>query len=169
MALVTEDGTAKADAESYASLADADAYFTGRGNATWAALSTEAKEQALRKATDYMGQVYRMRWAGYRKTDTQALDWPRYAVPKPDFYAYYAYYGEDDVPAEVVRACCELAVRASASDLAPDVGRRKLREKVDVIEVEYDPSAAAYTTYRAIDALLAPLLTAGGSARVVRA
>jgi hypothetical protein len=69
MTLTVEDGTGKADAESYISVADADTYFTARNNATWAALSTSDKEAALRKATDYMLQAYRVRWAGMRETE----------------------------------------------------------------------------------------------------
>ena len=72
MALITEDGTGRADAESYCSVAAADAHHAARGAAAWAALTTEAKEQALRRATDYMGQIYGPLWAGHRSLPTQA-------------------------------------------------------------------------------------------------
>ena len=52
MSLVVEDGTGKADAESYISVADADTYHSNRGNTDWAALTTTEKEQLLRGATD---------------------------------------------------------------------------------------------------------------------
>ena len=87
MSLIVEDGTGRADAESYASVSVADAYHTARGNTAWAALATTAlKEAALRKATDYLGQTYGLRWKGYRMTTTQALDWPRELVCRPGFY-----------------------------------------------------------------------------------
>ena len=79
--LIVEDGTAKPDAESYISAADASTYHAARGNTDWAALTTLAKERALRRATDYMLQVYSLQWAGVRHTTTQALDWPRDGVP----------------------------------------------------------------------------------------
>ncbi|HEX5539902.1 MAG TPA: DnaT-like ssDNA-binding protein [Methylophilaceae bacterium] len=173
MALIVEDGSGKADSESYISVADADLYFSNRANAAWAALATPDKEASLRKATDYMGQVYRSQWKGTRVTGTQALDWPRGFVERDD-YEYqglngsvqiggYFYFPSDEVPVEVARACAELALKASAADLSPDIGRRTIREKVDSIEVEYSPYGAQYVTYRAIDNLLSPFIGMGGS------
>jgi hypothetical protein len=180
MPLVVEDGTALSTAESYISVADADSYHSLRGNTDWAALTTGAKEAALRKATDYMIQVYRMRWEGTRVSSTQALDWPRNWVEMDDFAAVtvngaqtlggFYYYPSDEVPIEVARACAELALIASSTDLSPPIGRRTIREKVDVIEVEYDRHSPLYTTYRAIDGMLAPFLTMVGNTfrKVVR-
>jgi hypothetical protein len=180
MALIVEDGTAKTDAESYIGVTDANTYHANRGNTTWTALTDEQCEQALRKATDYMTQVYRLRWKGYRVTATQALDWPRSMVERPDF-AYTSvngyttidgmyYFPSDEVPVEVQRACAELALIASTTDLNPSISRRTIREKVDVIEVEYDPHSPLYTQFRAIDGMLAPFLTSvsGAFRKVVR-
>ena len=170
MALEVEDGTGKDDAESYISVAGADNYHTLRGNTAWTGADA-VKEAALRKATDYMLQVYRLRWKGTRVSGNQSLDWPRNWVERDD-YTYvkqngtamiggFQYYPSDEVPVEVQRACAELALKALSETLAPDIGRRTLREKVDVIEVEYDPNSPQYTLYRAVDNMLAPLL--GGS------
>lgn len=163
MTIVVEDGTAKTDAESYISVTDADSYHSVRGNTAWAALTTAAKEAALRKATDYMDATYS--WAGDRATSTQALGWPR-----SDVVADGVAIASDELPAALVRACAELALRASSSDLAPDVPRVKSREKVGPIEVEYAPHSPAYTSYRLIDAILAPLLSgiSGAFRSVVR-
>jgi hypothetical protein len=54
MALITETGAGLANAESLISVADADTYHSGVGNTDWAALSVTDKEQALRRATQYM-------------------------------------------------------------------------------------------------------------------
>lgn len=166
MALITETGAGLPNAESLCSVADALAYQADRGITTWATLSTTEQEQALRRATDYIGQVYRTRWAGTRTTDTQALDWPRYDVPRTDgpgaFYGL-SYYASDAVPIEVRDACAEMALRAAAGELSPDVGRVTRREKVGLLEVEYAPGVA-WTRYRAIDNLLAPFLKSGGGA-----
>jgi hypothetical protein len=178
MALIVEDGTGKADAESYISVADASTYHTARGNAAWAALASDTvREQCLRRATDYMEQVYRKRWAGTRKTTTQALSWPRSFVPRED-YEYAGlngytviggnyYYPDDEVPQEVKNACAELALKASTDTLAPDIEQRVKREKVGPLEVEYADYSPAFTQYRAIDNMLSPFLKAGGSASMV--
>jgi hypothetical protein len=174
MALLVEDGTGLAGAESYASVADATAYHAARGNAAWAALASDTiREQNLRKATDYMVQVYRLRWKGWRVSVTQALDWPRSEVERADYAALQAnglttisgdyYYPADEVPAEVEKACFELALAAIAGDLNPDIGRRTIREKVDVIEVEYDRFSPLVKVYRDVDGWLSPLLEYGGS------
>ena len=158
MSLICEDGSGKSDSESYISVADASNYHTVRGNTAWAALTTDAlREAALRRATDYMRQAYRSRWQGYKVNEDQALDWPRYDV-EVEGYAV----DSDIVPTEVKNACAELALRASAAELNPDLTQGVAREKVGQIEVEYDKASPQFTRYRAIDALLSPYLKAGG-------
>ena len=167
MTIEVETGSGSASSESYASVADVDTYQSNRGITLWATLSTAEKEQALRRATTYMEQVYRLKWIGRRYLSAQALSWPRIDAERAD---YPDTYDTDAIPTEVVSACCELAFKAAFGDLAPDLGRTTKREKVDVIEVEYE-KGVPYVRYRAIDNLLAPLLTGIGStfARVVRA
>lgn len=172
MALTVETGSGSASSESYASTSDVDTYQSNRGVTLWATLSTAEKEQALRRATTYMEQVYRLRWKGWRYTRDQALSWPRESVERLD-YGLGDYYETDAVPVEVVNACCEMAFKAAFGDLSPDIGRVTKREKVDVIEVEYEGGRAPFVRYRAIDNILAPLLKgdAGGDSfvRMVRA
>ena len=158
MALIVEDGSGKSDSESYISVADASNYHTVRGNTAWAALATDAlREAALRRATDYMRQAYRSRWQGYKVNEDQALDWPRYDV-EVEGYAV----DSDIVPTEVKNACAELALKASAADLNPDLTQGVLSEQVGSIQVTYDKASPQFTRYRAIDALLSPYLKAGG-------
>ena len=158
MSLICEDGSGKSDSESYISVADASNYHTVRGNTAWAALTTDAlREAALRKATDFMRQAYRSRWQGYKVNEEQALDWPRYNV-EVEGYAV----DSDIVPTEVKNACAELALRASAADLNPDLTQGVLSEQVGSIQVTYDKASPQFTRYRAIDALLSPYLKAGG-------
>lgn len=172
--LVVEDGSAKPDANTFASLAAADAYHAARNNAAWAAKPVGDRKAALVRATDYMEQMLRLLWKGSRLTGTQALSWPRAFVPREDYYSTSSvapdsvdglyYYPSDLVPSEVVKATAEYALRAVSGALAEDLGQRTKREKVDVIEVEYDTASPQYTTYRAIDNMLAPLMTSGASA-----
>ena len=167
--LVVEDGTGLADANSYASVAEADTYFENRGNAAWAALSTTNKQTALIRATDYMIQAYRPNWKGLRNTDTQALDWPREYVQRIDstggYGPYPSYYPDDVVPVEIKQACMELASRASTDTLAPDLEQLTIREKVGPIEVEYSEFSPQYVRFRAVDNLLAPFLMNVGATR----
>lgn len=170
---IVEDGTAKTDAVSLCSLEDANDYHAKRGNATWATLTSGLRQTLLVKATDYLQQVYRMRWKGVRVSATQALDFPRNFMEREDYEASTIngyqmlggnyYYPSDDVPVEVINACAELAYKANSETLAPDLSRATIREKVDVIEVEYDKSQPQYTKYRAIDNALAPYLATGSS------
>ncbi|AKJ28834.1 DnaT-like ssDNA-binding protein [Caldimonas brevitalea] len=175
MALVTEDGTGRADAESYCSVAFADTYHDARGRAaTWTALQLDVKERCLRLATDYMLQAYREAWAGQRATFDQALDWPRAWVPKKDapsgYASHAAYYASDAVPVEVQKACAELAFKAATgTDLAPDIGPQVTSKTVGPISVTYAAGARQQVVYQAVGGLLAPLLAHSGSQiRVVR-
>lgn len=173
--VIVEDGTGCVDAESYISVADATAYHAARGNAAWAALvSDTVREQLLRKATEYIEQIYRDQWAGYRMTAQQALSWPRYAVPIKDAPGGYAslpsYYPDKTVPAQVAQACAALALKASSGELAPDLERAVVREKIGPIETEYDRQSPQNRRYIAIERMLAPFLkSGGGSISLVRA
>jgi hypothetical protein len=174
VALITEDGTGKADAESYISVADAMTYHAARGNAAWAALSSDAvREQLLRKAAEYMQATYRTRWAGYRKTVTQALDWPRYEVPVFDAPGGYgvlpAYVNSTIIPVEVQRACAELALKASSADLLADQSQGVKSKTVGSIAIVYDERSNRSKQYVAIDRMLRPYLSGSDSMlKVVR-
>lgn len=158
MSLTVETGTGSASAESYISIADATTYHAARGNAAWAALATDAlREAALRKATEYMVNTYRNRWQGTRKTENQALCWPRYSVVVEGYLI-----DDASVPEIVKRACAELALKASAADLAPDLTQGVISEQVGPIAVTYDKNSPQATRYRAIDAMLAPFLQSSG-------
>lgn len=169
MALIVEDGSIVSGAESYISVADADLYFSNRGEATWAALAANVKEQLLRKSTDYLVQAYRLKWKGSRVGAEQALDWPRNFVERDDFQASQLngysmiggvyYYPNNIVPIEVKNACAEMALKANNGELAPDLDKRTIREKVDTLEVEYSEYGVEYVRYRAIDNALAPFIS----------
>lgn len=153
-----------AGAESYISVANADAYHVARGNAAWALLATEAKEQALRKATDYMGR-YSGRWKGERLNAGQVLDWPRAGVVVDGYEINW-----ETVPAAIANACALLALKASAGDIAPDLGPQKQSVKVGPIETTYAAGTRQATRYQSAETLLAPyLLGSAGQVRVVRA
>ena len=84
----------------------------------WAAATTDAKNRALYTATQ---RLDRERFIGARSTDTQALQWPRTGVRKPDTYINtYAvgfpfrittdYYTDTEIPDQIKKAQAMLAV-----------------------------------------------------------
>lgn len=152
MALEVEDGTGKANAESYISVADADTRHTALGNTDWTGTDA-AKEAALRRATQYMEGTYRQSWKGTRLTREQALSWPRYGAIVDGFDVLSTI-----VPTEVANACADFALKALTDDLAPDLTRGIVREKVGPIETEYDPASPQQTRFPAAANLLAPFL-----------
>lgn len=158
MAFIVETGDIVPGANSYVSVDFADAYHSDRGNESWSDLTTEEKQYALVRATDYLDQAYAGRWKGEPLTDTQALAWPREVVGIPD---------------KLKQACCQLALEALGGDLNPTQGQTVKREKVDVIEVEYmtgQEGGRTGTRRPAIDQLLYGLITGGSAlnAKVVR-
>lgn len=149
-----------AGAVSLCSVEYANAYHDARGTAAWDALSPDAKEQALIRATDYMA-IYGTRWKGERTDSGQTLDWPRSGV-----VANGHDVAHDVVPIPVANACASLALRAASSDLAPDLGAQKQSVKVGPLETTYAPGARQTLKFQAVDNLLAPYL--GRSAGVLQ-
>lgn len=165
MALTVETGAGLPNAESYVDTASVDARMTAFGNDTWATLTTGQKEEALRRATAYMEQAFRERWTGQRLNRLQALSWPRFGVVVDGYYV-----DVNSVPPVVANACADLALKAAAGDLAPDLARAVVREKVGPLETEYDRASPQQTRFRAIDMMLAPFLKGSTAmAQLVRA
>jgi len=155
--LIVEDGTGLSNADSYASLAESNLYHANHGNVDWSDIDATTKEQLLRKATDYMVAQYRLQYAGYRRYSTQSLDWPRLYVPLIDSLSanvFPQYVDFDIVPTIVKNACAELALKSYTAILMQDLTQGVIREKVDVIEVEYDKYSPQQTRYAQIDAML---------------
>lgn len=166
MTLIVESGAGSSNSDCYISLVDAATYHTSRGNAGWAAIaSDELREQAILKATDYMTQIYRSLWQGFRVTHTQALDWPRTSV----LVDVHISISHDVIPVEIQRACAELALKASAGTLYADQTQQVAKEKIGPIETEFDIYSPVAIQYKSIDAMLAPYLRRGrGSVETVR-
>lgn len=169
MALIVEDGTGLANAESYASVATANAYHTAMGNAAWTGVDA-VKEAALRRATQYLDTRYRYR--GLPLTQTQALAWPRSYTLSASLGYEWSQQFNDWPPSRLVDACCELALRALTGALYADqeAGRVKA-ETVGPISVTYAEQAnGGQVRYAIVDDLLGPLVAGGRSSmRVERA
>jgi hypothetical protein len=122
LTLIIEDGSGKADANSYATAAEGDAYHEGHVDAgVWTAATTSAKEQALVHSTRTLDAMV-IDWKGTRGSCTQALAWPRdgarldgCAVP------------HDIVPAAVKNATIELARLLLSSDITGDIDQNLVK------------------------------------------
>jgi hypothetical protein len=148
MALIVEDGSTVANAQSYITVVAADTYHSDRGHPAWALLDLPTKEASLRLATDFMVDSYRNYWKGYRNDPNQALendlDLSRYVnVYNRAIQPYFV--PSTIVPREVKESCAEFALVASTGQLNPNVARGQKKVKVGVLEVEYDGYAALNT------------------------
>ena len=146
--MVVEDGTGLSNADSFVSVAYADTYFTTRGVTAWASLTN--KEALLIKATDYIEAVYSEAWKGVTLNDTQSLSFPRII---DDATVY---------PDRLLKAVCELALKANDGDLLVDVEQRTIEEKVDVITVKYAEYSDQKTQYSMVYGLISPYLLSTG-------
>lgn len=162
MALVTENGTGVAGAESYASVAFASAYWSARTqlalSATWAAGTTAKQEGALREASTYIDAVWGQFFRGKRRGYVQGLLWPRTDALDDTGYEL------PDLPTVLQQAVAELAARALSAPLQADQERvgavKKTRDKVGALEteVEYFDSGLTRAEYGIVAGMLAPLL-----------
>ena len=168
MALDATVGSASAD--SYGTLAEAEAYFAARDGA-WAGEDT-AKEMALRKAASFLDNAYRGKWKGQKATGLQALAWPRGWVVDSDGYAVAA----DEIPVAIKNAQFEAAkLIASGTALETTIGRAVKSEKVGSLAVVYMDSAAMQEQHPQVTNWLSDLVTGNatfgasvGTGRVVR-
>ena len=122
MAITINATVGSASANSYITLADATAIIEGFvENADvqhWNSGNTDSRNRALYTATQ---RLDRERFLGARATDTQALQWPRTGVRKPDTYINtYAvgfpfrittdYFTDTEIPTQIKYAQVLLAV-----------------------------------------------------------
>lgn len=168
MPLIVEDGTSLTDADSYLSVADADAYHAAHGNpSAWSSASMTAKENALRSATDYLDVRYNGRWDGRKKTQEQSLAWPRCGAYDAEDYLV----DDNVVPIVVKSATAEAALRALSETLMPDIaapGASVASESVRVGSIQESISyvgggKSSTNRYPKIDRLLVGLITAPGT------
>lgn len=151
MAITVEDGSVVTDADSYVSVAFADAYFAIDVNydATWAALSTSDKEQRLKWATRILDQ--KVRWNGTKVEDTSSLRWPRTGVYNRDDILIE----DDEMPLQLKEVTCEVAKLVGTVDPTTSMGADYLKKVVvDVIEIEYQDGAGQPVTPPILNQLL---------------
>lgn len=165
----TVGGTA---ADTYGTIAEADAYFTARQSAAWGASDT-VKEYALRKAATFLDNVYRGRWKGQKVDSTQARAWPRGWVTDADGFGVPS----DSIPAQIKYAQFEAAkLIAAGTEMETTIERATKREKVGSLEVEYMDGATLQARYPQVTNWLSELVVGGsavnasfGNSQIVRA
>ena len=169
MAFQVEDGTGLADANSYASVEFADQYFSDRKVTDWIG-TPEDKQAWLIQATDYIEGRFGARFVGAQQFPyQQALAFPRVDLPGTS----------KTMPANLLRATAEYALRAKLGPLAPDpkldasgYALVATRKKVGPIETEFaavggtSGAPRLFKPYPAADMLLGKLLRS--SRRVIR-
>jgi hypothetical protein len=147
LTLTKEDGTGKADANSYASVADGDVYHDGHLYATaWTGASADQKVVALVMATRLIDAEYQFN--GTRTTAGQSLQWPRAMCPEPDNVHVpisvllpipYDYVQYDKVPKAVVQATCEMARELLIADRTTTPAGEGLKyQNVGTTQTGYD-------------------------------
>lgn len=160
MSLIVEDGTSLSNAESYASVAECDVYHAANGITIWAPLLVLEKEQALRRATNFMLQTFRTRWKGQRATSTQRLDWPRWNVQLPDLFGTVdAYVPNTEIPQLLKDVLCELALLAAQGDLNYVGTQGVISKQVGPLKVVYDKDTTTQKKYVFIENMLSVYLT----------
>lgn len=115
MTLISTPGAT--DANSYASLAEAQAYVDTLSFVPpeWTAATNAQKEGALIQATRWLDTI---RWKGVKSNRLQSLTWPRYGMVDRDGYVIYS----PAIPQILKDAQCEFAIRLIAEDRVADAG-----------------------------------------------
>lgn len=181
MPLIVEDGTMPDGANSYVSLADADAYLVQRG--LWETTPTDGgeattskKETAIIRAFDVLNTL---KWKGNVADWQRTIAWPRENVPMPGPKKKGSeepeFLPSDIVPGAVVQAQMELAalVYGGLNPLAPverggkviSMSESTKEGDLDVIggdsksySVTYSDSAPVETYLPAVYGILTPFL-----------
>ena len=143
---------------SYVTVAEANAYFEDRLDATaWTSASDTKKAQALITATSYLDEL---RWVGIAVSDSQTLAFPRdaeYFDPKAGTIVVLT----NEIPTRILTATYELAFHLlSNANLLDDTGEVT---NLSVGSISLSEIKAPNKISGVAKRLIAPLLENGGS------
>jgi len=124
--------------DAYETLANVRTYWADRGDTAWAALTDADAEVYIRKATDWVDRTYS--FIGDKATAAQRLKWPRTDAVVESFTL-----SSTEIPWQVEEATAQVAemFRLGTYDMegiVTDDAAAISKQKVDVIEVQYDTS-----------------------------
>jgi hypothetical protein len=165
MALTIETGAGVENADSYVAVADLDTFASERGFSDLPAVGAD-KEVLLRLAFDYV-EAHRHQFEGHKTNEGNTYS----QFPRCGLTIDQEDVDEDTVPVEVKRAQMQLAMDAVSEDLSPTGdGQVVIREKIDVIETQFDAggSPAPQPIFAKADKWLAPLFRTGGGVNLIR-
>lgn len=149
-----------ADANSYATLAEAITYFDSHLYGTaWAAASQANREKALIMATRLLDAWFV--WTGGASTSTQALGWPRTGMESRNGYAI----GDTIIPQELKNAQAEFANGLIAANLSEtnDVAAQGITEiKAGPVAVKFKEAIARRVVPEVVSELIPPSWYEGG-------
>lgn len=164
MALVIEDGTIVAGANSYVTDAEFTAFADARG-ASYPSTAGE-REILLIQAVDYL-EGLRARYKGQKVDSSQSLQWPR-----EDVYVDGFEVAENVIPTALKNAQIQLALEANQQDLAPTgTGKEVVKERVEgAVDVQYAETGntSPQPQMKKVERWLAPLLRNGFGLRNTR-
>ena len=181
MTLVVVATPGAQNANSFVTVAEADAYLDGRLNVSaWESSTADIRARAVVEASRNLSF---QRWKGSTVTATQALSWPRAYVENPDApfddealtLDDIIYFPENVVPVRVKNATCELAlqyIKAGGNDVAmPDPTDGIASQAVDVINVSYVTNGMRVTKglnrFPRVMDFIGPLLSLGAGNKVI--
>lgn len=150
LTFIVETGQGIPNANSYVTVAEADAYLEANIHAwtKWSAQDQATKEALLIWATRYLDQ--RVEWNG-TPTGNNSLRWPREGVKDLDG----DWIAGDVIPEQLKWATIELAWNLLTTDsTAPTSSAGLERLKVDVIELEFTKYYTASALPSSVTALL---------------
>lgn len=154
MAIIVEDGTIVANANSYVTEAELTAFMSARAITLSGTYTTE---QLLILAMDY---VESLKYKGVQLRYDQALQWPR-----SDVYIDGWYNDVDNIPTELKNGLMQTAVAIDAGNSPQQIAPRKtIKEKVGDLEVQYATGSASVSIDRKVQGFLYKLLDGGAGA-----
>ena len=177
MALIIENGSIVANANSYVTIDEIKAFV---GSIPLPASTDAEIERAAVSAAHYLDGKYRARWKGARvQPVTQCMEWPRYGIEvgavAPALGGIYLngavfnqFVPSTSIPQRIKSAQIELTLRAVSAPLSADAIDGKKREKLDTLETEYATGSAPIEVYRVVDYFISDYIRPAGGANVNR-
>lgn len=162
MALVPEDGTGLANADSLCTRAYANAYHATVNQSTnWEASDTDgAKRDAALRVAAIVVSEWVPEWLGCQLTTTQALAWPRVGYDRQG--GSLAVSGQA-APTRILQLQCEVAYLQKTGSVFTKGESRNIAEVVvGPLEVVYDLARAASKRYPQLNRLAALFQAPGG-------
>lgn len=157
MALVVEDGTAKANSNAYDSVANCQTYYTDMG------YSDTPTEATLIRGSRFADRRHRTRLAGFKVTSGQAMAWPRWGVTDEDGNVV----ASDAIPDLWKHAVFEYA-RTVSTDMVADTAQRVKAVGAGSARVEFASAKEIDTIRSHADGLVSQYMESRAG-RVVRA